>query len=173
MALPLAARFVTQSGSFAPKRSPLAIAVGERAPDFTLPKQDGTQVRLSELLTRGPAIVYFYPKDETPICTAEACSFRDAYEDFKAAGAEVVGISNDSAEDHASFATNHRLPFILASDKGGVVANQYNVKKGLFGLMAGRVTFVVDRQGIVRHAFSSQLSSSRHVEEALKVLKSL
>jgi len=151
----------------------VGLAVGDKAPEFTLPRQDGTPVRLSELLQQGPAVVYFYPKDETPGCTAEACSFRDAYQDFQAAGAEVVGISSDSAEDHASFAAHHRLPFILASDRGGVVRDQFRVKKGLFGLLPGRVTFVIDRDGTVRHTFSSQVNMGKHVEEALRVIKSL
>src|SRR3954466_3913150 len=105
----------------------VAIRIGDKAPDFTLPNQDGAQVHLAELLGKGPVVVYFYPKDETPGCTAEACAFRDAYEDFKTAGAQVVGISSDSEADHASFATHHRLPFILAADRGAEVRKRYGV----------------------------------------------
>ena len=90
----------------------MALLVGNKAPDFSLPRQDGSPFRLSELLQRGPAVVYFYPRDETPGCTVEACAFRDAYEDFRSAGAEVVGISADSTEAHASFASHRKLPFI-------------------------------------------------------------
>jgi thioredoxin-dependent peroxiredoxin len=151
----------------------MTIRIGERAPDFTLPGQDGSPVRLRELLGKGPVVVYFYPRDESPICTAEACAFRDAYEDFKAAGAEVVGISSDSTEEHAAFAKHRRLPFLLASDQGGQVRDSYGVRAGFLGLLAGRVTFVLDAQGTVRHVFDSALNAVKHVQEALEVLRRL
>src|SRR5688572_26536977 len=119
------------------------LSIGDRAPDFTLPTQNGTTVTLSELLKKGPVVVYFYPRDETPGCTAEACAFRDSYEVFQKAGAEVVGISDDSVESHGKFAQNHRLPFILASDVGGKVKNAYGVSAPLGWLLAARETYVV------------------------------
>lgn len=149
----------------------MPIQVGDTAPDFTLKNQAGTPVTLSELLRQKAVVLYFYPKDETIGCTAEACSFRDAYEDFKDAGAEVVGVSSDSAESHQRFASHHRLPFILLSDEGGRVRKLYGVKPNLFGLLPGRVTFVIDRSGKVRHIFNSQVRATRHVSEALAVLK--
>jgi peroxiredoxin Q/BCP len=150
--------------------SHMAIRAGDQAPDFTLPKQDGTAVRLADLLQKGPVVLYFYPKDDTPGCTVEACTFRDQYEDFKDAGAEVVGISSDSAADHEAFAKKYELPFLLVADEGGAVRKAYGVKK-TFGLLPGRVTYVIDRQGVVRHVFDSQLSPAKHVREALQALK--
>jgi peroxiredoxin Q/BCP len=117
-------------------------------------------------------VLYFYPKDDTPGCTAEACAFRDQYEVFRDAGAEVIGISSDSAKSHQAFAARHSLPFVLLSDPAGKVRGQFGVGKTL-GLFPGRVTFVMDRDGIVRHAFDSQLMATRHVSEALDVVKQL
>lgn len=151
----------------------MSIRTGDLAPDFTLPKQDGSQIQLSTLLKQGPVVLYFYPKDETSGCTAEACSFRDQYEDFKAAGAEVVGVSSDSASSHDSFARNHRLPFTLLSDEGGKVRTLYGIKKAFLGLLDGRATFVIDQQGIVRHTFDSNLNAVKHVHEALGQLRKL
>ncbi len=139
------------------------------APDFALPDQNGKTVRLSDYLGKYAVVVYFYPKDETAGCTAEACKFRDDFEKFSDAGAVVLGISDDSPESHKSFAANHRLPFQLLSDTDGAVRKLYGVKKTL-GLIPGRVTFVIDRDGIVRHSFSSQMDAERHVDEALAAL---
>jgi thioredoxin-dependent peroxiredoxin len=111
-------------------------------------------------------------KDNTAGCTAEACSFRDSYEVFQEAGAEVIGISSDPEKSHQQFAKQHHLPFILLSDLGGVVRKFYGVP-ATFGLLPGRVTYIIDKQGIVRHIFSSQFAPQKHVDEALKVLKEL
>lgn len=148
------------------------IAVGDRAPDFTLPDQTGKPVRLSDLLADHVVVLYFYPKDETTGCTAEACSFRDSYQVFKDAGAEVVGVSSDSVESHESFAAHHSLPFILLSDAGGALRKQYGVPT-TFGMWPGRVTYIIDREGVVRHIFSSQIQFERHVTEALKTLQAI
>ena len=148
------------------------LRTGDKAPDLTLPDQSGQPRRLSEIWALGPVVLYFYPKDETPGCTAEACAFRDAYETFKDAGAEVVGVSKDGTADHASFAKHHRLPFVLLSDSGGTARAGFGVKKTL-GIIAGRVTFVIDRAGIVRHRFDSQLRVNEHVEQALTLVKQL
>lgn len=145
---------------------------GERAPEVKLTKADGSSVALKELLGNGPIVLYFYPKDETAGCTAEACSFRDQYEDFKAAGAEVIGVSSDDGASHEAFKANHRLPFTLLSDPDGAAAKAFGVKK-TFGLIAGRVTFVIDRAGVIRHRFDSQVRVQKHVQEALEVVKSL
>jgi thioredoxin-dependent peroxiredoxin len=149
------------------------IQVGDKAPDFTLPKQDGTPVSLKDLLAKGAVVLYFYPKDDTPGCTVEACTFRDAYEDFKDAGAEVVGVSSDSAGDHRAFADKHRLPFTLVADEGGKLRKLYGVPGSLLGLLPGRVTYVIDPGGVVRHIFDSQMNPAKHVREALDVLKTL
>jgi peroxiredoxin Q/BCP len=147
-------------------------AVGDRAPDFDLPAADGSRLRLADLLDRGPLVLYFYPADNTPGCTAEACSFRDAYAAFTDAGAQVLGVSSDSAASHAGFAQKHRLPFPLASDPGGAARKAYGVPRAL-GLLPGRVTYVIDRTGIVRSVFNSMFAPQKHVERALEVIKTL
>lgn len=146
--------------------------MGDRAPDFTLPTADGGRVRLSELRGRQAVVLYFYPKDETSGCTAEACAFRDAYEVFTSAGAQVIGVSRDSEASHHAFASHHRLPFVLLSDPDRKVHALYGVTRWL-GLLGGRVTFVIDRDGIVRHVFDSQLQATRHVREALATVREL
>ena len=146
--------------------------VGQVAPDFTLPDQSGRPVRLSDYRGLKNVVLYFYPKDYTAGCTAEACAFRDSYEVFKTAGAEVIGVSMDTAESHQQFAADHRLPFVLLADTDGAVSNLYEVK-GLFGLWRKRITFVIDKAGVIRHSFESQLNATRHIDEALKVLQSL
>lgn len=148
------------------------VGVGDVAPDFTLPSQTGEPVRLHDVLERGPVVLYFYPRDETPGCTAEACSFRDSYDVFREAGAEVIGVSSDSVAAHGGFATKHRLPFTLLADDGGRVRRRYGVRPTL-GILPGRVTYVIDGGGVVRHVFSSQTGVQRHVGEALDALRQL
>ena len=148
------------------------LTVGERAPDFTLPDQDGAEVSIETLRQEGCVVVYFYPKDDTPGCTAQACSFRDHFAEFQGAGAQVVGISSDSVASHSAFAERHRLPFPILADVGGRVRAAFGVPKTL-GLLDGRVTFVVDRDGVVRHTFSSQLRARKHIGEALAIVRSL
>jgi peroxiredoxin Q/BCP len=143
---------------------------GDRAPDFRLPSLRGGEVGLSDFAGQKNVVLFFYPKDETAGCTAEACGFRDAFEDFVAAGAEVIGISSDSVESHESFARHHRLPMQLLSDKDGRVRELYGVKS-TFGLIPGRETFVIDRQGVVRHVFRSQINATKHVKESLELLR--
>lgn len=145
---------------------------GDRAPDFSLTSDEGKTVRLSELLERKTVVVYFYPKDDTPGCTVESCTFRDSYQDFVDAGAEVVGISSDSQTAHERFKSKHRLPFVLLSDPGGVVRKRYGAE-GFLGLLPGRVTFVIDRKGVIRYRFSSQLKVKDHVHQALELVRAL
>jgi peroxiredoxin Q/BCP len=148
------------------------IAIGDAAPHFRLPTSNGSYVDLADFLGKKNVVVYFYPKDFTRGCTAEACSFRDSYEAFTDLGAEVIGISSDSQDSHRDFARQHHLPFVLLSDTDGSVRKAYGVKKSL-GLFAGRVSFVIDKNGIIRHIFSSQTRATAHVSEALNVLKSI
>ncbi|NJN22953.1 MAG: peroxiredoxin [Leptolyngbya sp. RL_3_1] len=150
----------------------MAITVGDIAPDFSLAAQGGETITLSQFKGQKPVVLYFYPKDDTPGCTAESCSFRDSYEAFKDLGAEVIGISSDSPSSHSAFAAKHNLPFILVSDMGARVRKAYGVPATL-GLLPGRVTYVIDRDGIVKHVFNSQFNATAHVSEALSVLKSL
>lgn len=148
------------------------VAVGDHAPDFTLPDQTGKPVRLSDLLGERIVVLYFYPKDDTPGCTAEACSFRDSYQTFKDAGAEVVGVSSDSEESHQAFAAKYHLPFVLLSDADGALRKRYGVPTS-FGMFPGRVTYVIDRQGVVRHIYSSQMQAERHITEAINSLQAM
>jgi peroxiredoxin Q/BCP len=148
------------------------LAVGTKAPDFTLNDQHGTPVTLSSYQGKNNVVVYFYPKDDTPGCTKEACTFRDQFTAFSDVGAVVLGISSDSEGSHKAFAEKYRLPFSLLSDRKGEVRKAYGVPATL-GLLPGRVTFVIDKQGMIRHAFNSQINAAKHVDEALAVLKSL
>lgn len=150
-----------------------AVQVGDTAPDFTLPTQkNGETFHLHDLLGKAAIVLYFYPKDDTKGCTMEACSFRDSYEVFKEAGAEVVGVSSDSEESHQKFASKYQLPFILLSDKKGELRKQYGVPSTL-GVLPGRVTYVIDKQGVVRHIFNDMLNAQKHVSEALKTIQAL
>jgi len=152
----------------------MAIKVGDEAPDFTFTLKNGSTASLKALRQQQKAVVlYFYPKDDTPGCTAQACSFRDSYEAFSDAGAEVIGVSSDGSQSHDAFASKHRLPFSLVSDADGSLRKSYGVPRSFLGLMPGRVTYVIDRDGIVRHVFDSQLQATRHISEALDVLKRL
>lgn len=149
-----------------------AIGVGDVAPDFTSTSQDGHAVSLGDYRGKQPVVIYFYPRDETSVCTREACSFRDAYADFADVGAVVIGVSGDPSDSHRRFAAAHRLPFILLSDEDGSLRKAFGVPKTL-GVLPGRVTYVIDRQGVVRHVFNSQFAAERHVREALQMVRKL
>jgi peroxiredoxin Q/BCP len=145
---------------------------GEKAPLFSLPDADGNSVNLADFFGKKNLVVFFYPKDESYGCTKEACSFRDSYDDFKDAGAEVIGISSDDAASHRSFASHHKLPFILLSDQDSKVAARYGVKRSM-GILPGRVTFVIDKEGMVRMNYSSQVNMQKHIDEAVNLIKTL
>ncbi|WP_435125322.1 peroxiredoxin [Actinacidiphila sp. bgisy144] len=149
----------------------MTLQVGDKAPDFTLPDQNGAPVALSERLARNTVVLYFYPKDNTRGCTAEACSFRDGYESFTDAGAEVIGVSSDSVASHDKFAGRHELPFTLLSDADRAVRKQYGATT--LGVVPARITFVIDQAGTIRHAFSSMSNVGAHVDDALAVVKQL
>jgi thioredoxin-dependent peroxiredoxin len=149
-----------------------SVKVGDKAPDFTLPAQSGEPVRLQDRLGERVVVLYFYPKDNTSGCTAEACAFRDSHEVFSEAGAEVIGVSSDSVEKHTGFADKYKLPFTLLSDQGGKVRKLYGVPTVL-GLIPGRVTYVIDREGTVRQIFNSMTNISGHVNDALEMVKRL
>jgi peroxiredoxin Q/BCP len=150
----------------------MTLSVGDKAPDFTLPSSSGEPLTLSELYARRTVVLYFYPKDDTPGCTVEACSFRERYDGFTEAGAEVVGVSSDSVTSHEKFVSKHQLPMRLVSDADKKLRTLYGVRATL-GLLPGRATFVIDRKGIIRHVFVSQLRFGRHAEEALEVVRRL
>jgi len=148
------------------------IRAGDKAPDFTLPSQSGEQVRLDDRLGERVVVLYFYPKDDTRGCTAEACAFRDSFEAFTDAGADVIGVSSDSVDSHAAFAGKHKLPFTLLSDKGGQVRKSYGVP-AVLGMVPGRVTYVIDREGTVRHSFNSMTNIGQHISDALRIVREL
>lgn len=150
----------------------MAVKAGDSAPDFELPDAAGKKVRLADFAGKRPVVLYFYPKDETPGCTAEACAFRDSFEEFKEAGAEVLGVSSDSEASHRKFAEHHRLPFTLLSDHGALVRKLYGVPPTM-GLLPGRVTYIIDKKGLVQHVFDSQFNPKKHVGEALRILKEI
>ncbi|BAY96088.1 bacterioferritin comigratory protein [Tolypothrix tenuis PCC 7101] len=150
----------------------MPVKVGDTAPDFSLPAQNGETVNLRDFRGKSAVVLYFYPKDDTPGCTAESCAFRDRYEVFKNAGAEVIGVSGDSNQSHQQFAAKYNLPFILLSDKGDKVRKEYGATAA-FGLLPGRVTYVIDQQGIVQYVFDSMFNFQGHVDEALKKLQQL
>jgi peroxiredoxin Q/BCP len=149
-----------------------SVKVGDPAPDFSLTSSDGRSIALGDYRGKSAVVIFFYPKDDSPACTAEACSFRDSHEDFADAGAVVIGVSSDSDGDHRAFAGKHRLPFPLLADAKGELRARYGVPKTL-GLIPGRVTYLIDRDGIVRHITSAQLRPLSHIKEALQVLKEI
>ncbi|KAK1302575.1 hypothetical protein QJS10_CPB12g01831 [Acorus calamus] len=148
------------------------VSKGDVPPAFTLKDQDGKNFSLSKYKGK-PVVLYFYPADETPGCTKQACAFRDSYEKFKKAGAEVVGISGDDPESHKNFAKKYRLPFTLLSDEGNKVRKQWGVPSDLFGTLPGRQTYVIDKKGVVQLIYNNQFQPEKHVGETLKLLQSL
>lgn len=151
----------------------MELKTGDRIPYFSLPDRTGKHIKIDDILSEKSLVLYFYPKDETAGCTRQACFFRDHYQDFMDAGAEVVGISSDSNESHDNFARHHNLPFILLSDAGGELRKQFGVPNDLFGLLPGRVTFIIDRQGIIKYIFNSQVQIKKHITESLRILNEI
>ena len=150
----------------------MALKVGDKIPDFTATDSNGQTFDSTAFIGQKPVVIYFYPKDNTPGCTAQACSFRDQYQDFKDLGAEVIGISSDSEASHEKFSKQYKLPFILLSDKNKSIRNQFGVKGDMFGLIPGRVTYVADKNGIVKMIFDSVLAT-KHIPKALEAIKRL
>ncbi|CAM8974569.1 unnamed protein product [Rhodiola kirilowii] len=164
--------FNTRTAPF-PKFSIFAkVTKGKSPPTFTLKDQEGRSVSLSKFKGK-PVVVYFYPADETPGCTKQACAFRDSYEKFKKAGAEVVGISGDSTDSHKAFAKKYKLPFSLLSDEGNKIRKEWGVPSDLFGALAGRETYVLDKSGVVQLVYNNQFQPEKHINETLKLLQSL
>ena len=147
-----------------------AIQIGDRVPDFLLKNQHGEEVSVKQFFGK-PFVIFFYPKDNTPGCTKEACGFRDAYAELRNLDAEVIGISADSPASHRKFAEDHNLPFTLLSDTNNKVRKLFGVKGSLFGLLPGRVTYIMDEKGHVQHIFDSQWQAQQHVQEVLGHLK--
>ena len=150
----------------------MVLKVGDKLPVFKAKDADGNDFDSFKFVGKKPLVIYFYPKDNTPGCTAEACSFRDQFEDFKDLGAEIIGISSDSVVSHQKFAKQYRLPFILLSDEDKKIRNLFGVKPNLFGLLPGRVTYVADKNGIIKLVFDS-MNAKSHIPKALAIVKKL
>jgi peroxiredoxin Q/BCP len=149
------------------------IKIESSIPTFTLPDQNGNLFDINSVLGKKNLVIYFYPKDDSPGCTAQACSFRDQFEVFKEADAVIIGISGQSVESHKEFALKHRLSFTLLSDQGDKIRKQFGVPTNLLGLLPGRVTYIADKTGKVIFIFNSQTKATEHVDEALRILKEL
>jgi len=149
------------------------ISVGSTIPSFALHDQHGQLFQIDSVVGKKNLVIYFYPKDDTPGCTKEACAFRDQYEDFEEADALIIGISGQSVESHLNFANKHRLNLTLLSDEGNKVRKMFGVPTNLFGLIAGRVTYVVNKKGEVVYMFNSQTEATRHVEESIRILREM
>ena len=147
------------------------LKVGDKVPSFQLKDQDGKDFDINSVLGKQPLVIYFYPRDETSVCTKEACSFRDAYEEFSKYGARVIGISSDGVRSHKSFAAHHKLPFTLLADTSNTVRKLFGVPKTF--VLPGRVTYIVDKNGMIVHTFNSIRDSEKHVTESLTALKRL
>lgn len=150
----------------------MELKVGDKIPKFTAKDSNGNDFDSLNFIGQKPVVFYFYPKDNTPGCTAQACSFRDKYEDFKDLGAEVIGISSDSVASHEKFIAQYNLPFILLSDDDKKIRTLFGVKTNLFGLLPGRVTYVVDKNGIIQLIFDS-LVATNHIPRALEAIKKM
>ncbi|WP_372946649.1 peroxiredoxin [Muriicola sp.] len=150
----------------------MGLKVGDRIPDFSLKDQHGNTFSTADFTGKKPLVIFFYPKDNTPGCTKEACSFRDSYEEFTERGAEVIGISADSESSHSTFAARYNLPFVLLSDPKNKVRRLFKVEKSLFNLLPGRETYVVDKGGHVIMSFNN-MGASGHMSRALKALKKI
>ena len=150
----------------------MTLQIGDKIPEFTAKDSFGNDFDSSSIVGKKPVVLYFYPKDNTPGCTAQACSFRDQYEDFKDLGAEVVGISSDSTASHEKFAQRYNLPFTLLSDNDKKIRKLFGVKPDLFGLIPGRVTYVADQNGIIQLVFDS-MNATNHIPKALETIKKM
>ncbi len=154
----------------------MSLKVGDKAPDFTLPTDDGGKVSLKNLKGK-KLVLYFYPKDDTPGCTTEACAFRDALPDFSKVKAAIVGVSKDSVASHDKFKTKFQLPFPLASDEDGKVCEAYDtwVEKSMYGktyMGIERSTFLIDETGVIRNIWR-KVKADGHAAEVLKAAEAL
>lgn len=151
----------------------MSLKVGDKIPLFSAIDTNGNQFDVNSVLGKKPFVIYFYPKDNTSGCTAQACSFRDQYQDFVDLGAEVIGVSSDSVISHQKFSNQYKLPFILLSDQNQKIRNTFGVSSGMFGLIPGRVTYVIDKNGIIRMIFDSSFMPTKHITKALEAIKKL
>jgi peroxiredoxin Q/BCP len=148
------------------------LKVGDSVPQFSAIDSKGQPFNSSSLIGKKTIVIYFYPKDNTPGCTAQACSFRDQYEDFLDLGAEVIGISSDSLASHQKFTAQYRLPFLLLTDTGNKIRKLFGVPAAFLGMLPGRVTYVIDTNGVVQYVFNSMLAG-QHLPKALAAVKKI
>ncbi|MCF6214452.1 MAG: peroxiredoxin [Flavobacteriaceae bacterium] len=148
------------------------LKIGDKVPSFSLLDQNGTTFNSSDIIGKQPAVIYFYPKDDTPGCTKEACKFRDEFEIFTDLNAKVIGISSDDVASHKNFAEKYHLPFTLLADTDKKVRQLFGVQKSTMGLLPGRVTYVVNAKGFIIYIFEKQFGAEKHISEAIKALKS-
>jgi peroxiredoxin Q/BCP len=149
------------------------IKIGDECPVFSLKSQFGENYNINEVLGSKILVIYFYPKDDTTVCTKEACSFRDRYEEFQDLDCIVIGISSDSERTHKKFSEKYKLPFVLLADTNQDVRKLFGVTGSLFGLIPGRVTFIIGKDRKLKGSFDSLLNPHGHIEHALKLVKSL
>lgn len=161
------------TGKTTSNKNNMEIKVGDTIPVIALKDQNGEIFDLQAKTAGKNVVLFFYPKDDTPGCTAQACSFRDQFQDFADANAVVIGISGQSVESHKKFAEKHRLAYTLLSDEGNKIRKLFGVPTNFFGLLPGRVTYVTDKTGTVVYIFNSQTKTSEHVEKTLAILKEL
>ena len=148
----------------------MALQIGDKIPNFTAKDTNNNDFDSTTIVGQKPVVIYFYPKDNTPGCTAQACSFRDQYQDFTDLGAEVIGISGDTVSSHEKFAKRYKLPFLLLADSAGKLRKLFGVKTNLLGLIPGRVTYVADKDGVIQLIFDSMMAT-KHIPKALDFLK--
>jgi peroxiredoxin Q/BCP len=151
----------------------MTLKIGDTCPNFSLKNQKGETVNSADLIGSKNLVIFFYPKDETPGCTKEACSFRDMHDEFKSLGCEVIGISSDSVHSHKKFAEKFQLSYILLADTQKTVRAAFQVPANLFGLIPGRVTYIIDKTGIIRGIHNSQTDPVGHISAALNLVKTL
>ena len=145
--------------------------IGDKCPVFSLRNQDNQLISIEDYLGKKTIIIYFYPKDNTPGCTKEACAFRDAMQNFNNLECEVFGISADSIHSHKVFSLRYKLTFQLLSDSKNLVRKQFKVPANLFGLIPGRVTYIVNKSGIISHLINSQTNPEKHIQETLDFIR--
>jgi peroxiredoxin Q/BCP len=149
------------------------IQIGDNVPNFTLKDQNNNDFSIANYIGKKAMIIYFYPKDDTPGCTKEACSFRDEFEDFNDLNAKVIGISSDNVKSHKKFAEKYNLPFTLLADTNKDVQKLFGVPKSFLGLIPGRVTYIIAKNGEVKYIFNNFSNTEKHIVEAKRILKSI
>jgi peroxiredoxin Q/BCP len=151
----------------------MSIQVGDKIPSFTLLNQNNQEVDINSFVGTKNIVIYFYPKDNTPGCTKEACSFRDAMQNLNNLDCEIIGISADSVSSHKAFATQYNLKFNLLSDTNNQIRKLFGVPRNLFGIIPGRVSYICDKEGIVLHIVNSQMNPDKHIQETIETLEAI